>query len=141
MSTPHRTGSDPAASRRAAPWLTLGGVAAGVGLLSATKALPALVPSCPLHALTGLDCPGCGLTRGLQQLVRGHPGAALDHNLVLALVVPLLAWAWLAWAGAPVRAPRRLSARATAVVLGALALFAVVRNLPLPGARWLASGR
>jgi hypothetical protein len=121
--------------------LVLGGAAIGAAVAASTDALPGVVPGCLLHALTGWDCPACGLTRGLHQLLRGHPLVALDHNVLLAAVVPLVAWAWLAWAGAPVPRLRPLSGgRTLVVVLALLAAFALVRNLPLPGARWLASG-
>jgi Protein of unknown function (DUF2752) len=128
------------ARRSRAPWLVLAAAAVGAAVVGATNAVPA-VPACGFRAVTGWDCPGCGLTRGLHELVHAHPLTALDHNVLLAVVVPLAVWAWLAWAGAPLPRPRRLTGgRATAVVLALLVAFAVVRNLPLPGARWLGSG-
>ena len=57
------------------------------------------MPVCPFKEVTGLDCPGCGLTRGVRQLVTGHPLASLDHNVLLVAIVPFVVWAWLAWAG------------------------------------------
>jgi hypothetical protein len=75
----------------------------------------------------------------MRQLLRGHPLAALDHNVLLVVLVPLVAWSWLVWVGAPVPRLPRLSTRASWLVVGLLGLFAVVRNLPLPGCRWLAS--
>jgi hypothetical protein len=112
----------------------------GAGALAAIDPSAAPLPGCPFHALTGLDCPGCGLTRGLHQLLRGHPLAALDHNVLLAVLVPVAIWAGLARTGASLPRPRPLHGRATMVVLGLLALFAILRNLPLPGAGWLAAG-
>jgi hypothetical protein len=98
-----------------------------------------VLPACPFRAMTGLDCPGCGMTRGLRALVHGHPLAALGHNVLLAALVPLTVWGWLGWAAFPVPRLPRLSNRAWALVVGLLAAFAVVRNLPLPGCRWLGS--
>ena len=40
-------------------------------------------PVCPLLSLTGLACPGCGMTRGLHALVHGELLTALDYNLLL----------------------------------------------------------
>ena len=40
-------------------------------------------PACPLHALTGLNCPGCGLTRGFHALFRGDVLGALHFNAML----------------------------------------------------------
>ncbi len=40
-------------------------------------------PVCPLHALTGLNCPGCGLTRGFHALFHGDVLSALHFNALL----------------------------------------------------------
>lgn len=40
-------------------------------------------PVCPFHALTGLNCPGCGLTRGFHALLNGDVTTALHFNLML----------------------------------------------------------
>lgn len=42
-------------------------------------------PVCPLHALTGFNCPGCGLTRGFHSLFHGDILAALQFNLMLPI--------------------------------------------------------
>jgi hypothetical protein len=36
---------------------------------------------CAFHLVTGLDCPGCGMTRGLSLLWRGDLVAAMGQNL------------------------------------------------------------
>lgn len=49
---------------------------------------------CPFALLTGMACPGCGLTRAAAALVRGDVGAAWEfHPLVLLAV----AWAIGTW--------------------------------------------
>ncbi|GGU20495.1 DUF2752 domain-containing protein [Nocardioides albus] len=47
---------------------------------------------CPFRALTGLPCPGCGLTRSWVYLMHGDVGSALASNwfgpvLILAVIV------------------------------------------------------
>ncbi len=37
--------------------------------------------TCPVLLLTGLPCPGCGLTRSWVHLSHGDVGAAFDYNL------------------------------------------------------------
>lgn len=52
-----------------------------VGYFNPTTA--GFFPVCPLHALTGLNCPGCGLTRGFHALFRGDVLTALHFNALL----------------------------------------------------------
>ncbi|MEA3215945.1 MAG: hypothetical protein QOJ19_2101, partial [Acidimicrobiia bacterium] len=120
-----------------APWLALAAGVAACVIVGLSGSYQGVMPPCPFKTATGLDCPGCGLTRGLRQLSHGHPLSALDHNVLLAAIVPLTAWAWLAWAGAPIPRVPRLSGRDSWILVLGLAAFAVVRNFPLPLCRWL----
>jgi uncharacterized protein DUF2752 len=66
-------------------------------------------PLCPFRLLTGLPCPGCGLTRSLVSLMHGDLSAAvLFHPLgpvVAGLLAGLvLAAVWRAWRAADCRA-------------------------------------
>lgn len=85
----------PASARRA--YLTGGGgaaVLAGLYHLDPNADGPIL---CPYRALTGLACPGCGLTRATHYLLRGDMATAWVHNPLLFIGVPLA----LAFALAP----------------------------------------
>ena len=101
-----------------------------------------ILPGCMFRAVTGLDCPLCGATRGVRQLLRGNPRAALDYNLLLIVIVPAALLGYLNWAGArlglwqPTWAVGRGLSR---VITVTLVLFAVVRNLPIPSLQWLRS--
>jgi hypothetical protein len=102
----------------------------------------ALYPPCPFNAVTGLDCPGCGITRAVHALLTGDV-LALDHNVLFVLALPLVLWA--VTASAVRRSGRRFPGpelrwqpwtTVTAVVL--VCGFWLARNLPaLP---WLAAG-
>ena len=48
------------------------------------------IPKCPVHALTGLDCPGCGTARALHAASHGHLREAFRYNPILAVAVPFL---------------------------------------------------
>ena len=93
---------------------------------------PGLPVLCPLHRTTGLWCPLCGGTRATRELMHGDLWAAMGYNpfaLVLEVVVMVLVARWLlAW----LRGQRRpLVTGREGILLGvALAVFAVVRNLP-----------
>ena len=47
------------------------------------------IPVCFFHAVTGLPCPGCGLTRALSSLIQGHPAAAFSYHPFAFIVLPL----------------------------------------------------
>jgi hypothetical protein len=121
-------------SPRRLGWLLLAGAAAasfGVWQLGARP--PAWYPPCPFHALTGLNCPGCGSARTVHALAHGEWARALAQNPLLVLLLPLL----LFWTGhalwralrhnlPPVELPRPTAA----IMLGVVMAFWVLRNLP-----------
>ncbi|MFF2785440.1 DUF2752 domain-containing protein [Streptomyces sp. NPDC058049] len=115
-------------------WLAagvFGGVAVVVG--RADPARPGRFPSCPFRALTGFDCPGCGSLRALYQLLHAHVAAAADYNLLLVAVLPCAAFVWLRVVTG--RAPRRTAPPwwGPRAILVVIALWTVVRNLPVLG--------
>jgi Protein of unknown function (DUF2752). len=118
---------------------------ATAALLGAAVALVAVVdphtsgryPTCPFHAVTGLWCPGCGGLRAVHDLTHGHLAVALHENLLVVLLGPSLVVWWLI--ARLRRTDQRpvslvLSARGTLVVAALLAVFAIVRNLPIGAA-------
>lgn len=94
---------------------------------------------CPLHALTGLWCPGCGMTRALHHLLHGDLAAAFSSNLFLPLVVVIVGWAWLAWARPQVpKVTHVVTARVWTWLIAAAVAYGVLRNLPVPVLQTLA---
>ena len=94
------------------------------------------LPGCPLYELTGLYCPGCGLTRATHALLRGHFGAALGYNLLLPFFLGAIVLGWFAWVRAALgRTPVRWIARVSPWTGGAavvvLIVFGVIRNFSL----------
>jgi hypothetical protein len=77
---------------------------------------------CPFNAVTGLPCPGCGMTRAMLALGQGRLAAAAIFN---PLAPPLLA-VMLAWLlGARISAARHRAALWT--LLGAVLVFWAAR--------------
>ncbi len=63
-----------------------------LGMLLLVSHLPpdgAGVPVCLFQAMSGLPCPGCGLTRALSSLVQGDPAAAFSYHPFAFIVLPL----------------------------------------------------
>lgn len=128
----------PSATRAAPAWRRP--IQIGVGVVVATAAISSVdpvsthVPLCPLHAVTGLDCPACGGLRSVFSLTRGDIGAAASHHLLFTVAVPFLVLGWGLWT---VRAVTRPDARrphlprwAGLAALTLVAVFTIARNVP-----------
>jgi hypothetical protein len=63
---------------------------AGVGVAIATILPTELLPQCPIHAVTGLLCPGCGTQRAAKAALSGDWAGAWNLNQ-LAFFVPAFA--------------------------------------------------
>jgi Protein of unknown function (DUF2752) len=91
-------------------------------------------PQCPFYEYLHLQCPGCGATRAIAAILRGHLREALHLNALVTLALPFAAVYSLAhyrrllqrkpiqWPDPP---PALLY---TAITLAAA--FAILRNLP-----------
>ncbi len=53
-------------------------------------------PVCPLFAVTGLSCPGCGLTRGFHALFHGDVLGALHFNALLPVYFLIFVYLFVA---------------------------------------------
>lgn len=89
---------------------------------------------CIFHAVTGLQCPGCGVTRMLSALLHGDWRGAWESNAAVLTLSPVLAGLvdlslvrWIRTGSA--RLPRWADA-VTVVCVVLLLLFTVARNLP-----------
>ncbi|MFE5208341.1 DUF2752 domain-containing protein [Streptomyces sp. NPDC056600] len=126
--------------RRTAPPVAVLGVV--VGAFAYVRAVdpnrPGHYPACPLLALTGVYCPGCGGLRSAHAFAHGDLVAALHANAPAVVGYLLFAVAWSVWAARTARGlPTRVTARPAHLwALGTvLAVFTLVRNLPFGG--WL----
>lgn len=128
--------------RRIVLLLLVAGVAGLVLLRIYPPTQYAWLPPCPIHVTSGLYCPGCGVARALHALVTGDLRGAVDLNLLLVLLLPLLlVWGFLLFVSA-IRDNRWQAPSLPRWLLGSLlvfmGVFTVARNLPVSWGRWLA---
>ncbi len=102
----------------------------------------AFYPACPFHELTGWNCPGCGSLRAVHQLIHGRLAAAFRLNPFLCAALPVMLVATAKTAIQQLRGaaqePKAVSPFWIRLLLAALILFTVLRNLPLAPFTWLA---
>lgn len=91
-------------------------------------------PGCPLFQMTGIACPGCGLTRGFHALFHGEILTALDYNAMIPLYALFFAYLVVSMFLIAVRGRGlsfgKLPQKAIWSFLFIGLAFAVLRNLP-----------
>lgn len=91
---------------------------------------------CPLFALTGLYCPGCGGMRAVNDLTNGNLRAAVSSNVLALTLLPVVIGWWLVevrhrWRGERVVPFTRRHASTTTTLAAIVAIgFMVLRNTP-----------
>lgn len=93
------------------------------------------LPGCLFHRMTGLSCPGCGMTRAAYAVLHGDLGGAFRLNPVGMVLFPAallgLGLELAGWArGKPLPFRFRVGGRWAWGVLGIVLAFWVVRNIP-----------
>lgn len=89
-------------------------------------------PACPVKAITGFDCPGCGSQRALHALLNGQIADAWRHNAVLFVLVPAAAAMIAAemTRDSHPRFYRRMTSRwAAAAAIAVIIVWTIARNL------------
>jgi hypothetical protein len=110
---------------------TLLGIAAVVFFFN--PATHKFYPVCQFHRLTGLNCPGCGMTRALYALLHGNFSIALHDNALFVFVLGAL-MIRATWFGLNFFCGRTngefFPVKFLWPLLGMAVVFAVLRNLP-----------
>lgn len=134
----------PTAPRWAAPAATGALLAGGCTAILLVDPADGGAPVCASQLLFGLDCPMCGGLRCVNAMLRGDVLAAADHNVLLAVALPVAAAVWVVWTVASMRGRALRWPRLplwSPIVAGVLvAAFTVARNVDAGGwVGWLAS--
>ena len=87
---------------------------------------------CILHKLTGLDCPGCGMTRAVLALARLDIAAAFGYNAIWPVILGYLLWVGLGMSAAFVKRGEAFYLPGKtwmhAVILAVILGFGILRN-------------
>ncbi len=95
----------------------------------------AWLPECMFHRMTGWYCAGCGMTRASYSLMHFRVADALGYNplgvillpfVMLGIILEVVGWV----SGRKDFFRMRIGARGALVLLTALLIFFVARNLP-----------
>jgi len=120
-------------SRLVAVLLMLAALGGAVVIFWFNPATHSFYPVCQFHQLTGLNCPGCGMTRAVSALLHGQWAVALRDNLLLVLGLGGLAVRGV-WFGCQRRRGQDpgefFPVKFLWLVLAAAVLFTTLRNLP-----------
>lgn len=87
---------------------------------------------CMLHKLTGIKCPGCGMTRSVHYLVNGNIKQAIWYNLMLIPIIILVMYALYRYVRYLIKDEEIINKtleKALKVFLVILLIFWVTRNL------------
>lgn len=104
-----------------------------VFLFFVNPATSTLIPPCPVHAMTGLHCPGCGSLRATHALLHGDAVAAVQYNPLLLVMFAVFAL----WR--PLRKvlrdcgieTQRVEARVVLALPWLIVAYWVLRNIPV----------
>lgn len=106
---------------------------AGAALVLVNPHEPGSWGVCPLYALTGRYCAGCGGLRATHDLLVGDLAGAWAMNPLWVLVVPVLVVFWARWLTRALRTGRRAATPPAWVALvggGVVLAYSVARNIP-----------
>ncbi len=125
-----------------ARYRVLGAVAGACGLAVIGLNDPAtseIFPPCVFLSLTGFECPGCGSTRCLHQILNGNLREAFDLNMLTVIALPWVLWRFGRWLlGRPIT-HSRVDYRVIAMVGVVVVTFGVLRNTDIASLAFLAA--
>ena len=84
---------------------------------------------CPIKALTGLNCPGCGITRMFVALFHGNIYQAFRYNPLVFIELPIIAILFLLYRFN--KKSRKVVNILFIILLVITIVYGVLRNIPI----------
>ncbi|WP_164995899.1 DUF2752 domain-containing protein [Miniphocaeibacter massiliensis] len=97
-----------------------------------TKKFKIAIP-CPINAVTGLYCPGCGVTRLIMSITKGDIYTAFRSNIALFVLSPALIYIIVKYVYGYIEGKNKFNkfdTKLTYVLIVVLIVFALLRNIP-----------
>jgi len=105
----------------------------GIGALYALFVhITGLAVPCPIRLVTGLECPGCGVSRMMMSIFRLDLRAAFHYNMAIFCLLPLMAATFARYVYVYIRYGRmkdKLADISVWFMIAVLLLFGVMRNI------------
>lgn len=112
--------------------IAIGGALVAAGLAYGWFASHVAGIPCMFHVLTGLKCPGCGMTRVLVCLTQGDFQSAFRQNMAVFFLLPLAVPFAILWAVRYVRTGSKRLGKLENILLwtmvAVLLVFGILRN-------------
>ncbi len=118
---------------------TVAGVAGVTVVAFNDPASSDLFPPCIFLSLTGFECPGCGVTRCVHQILNGNLIEALDLNILAVVAMPWLLWRFGRWLLGRQANSSTIDYRIIASIGAIVVAFGVLRNTDLSMFAFLAA--
>jgi len=117
------------------PVITAAAIATGCAYVGLNNPeTQSMLGPCGFYAVTGMYCPGCGMTRALHSVLNGNILRAVQFNAMFVIALPVLMYFyiwWTMWAFTGRKLPIFTISRKAAWGIVAVAVFFVVgRNFP-----------
>ncbi len=119
-------------------WVAMGGLVLACAAFALHQRGPSglgWLPGCTFHHLTGLNCPGCGMTRAAHAALHGEIATAFRFNPVGMVLLPLaflgIAIEIAGWIrGKPLPFRLNVGIRGAWAIVWIVIGFWVLRNIP-----------
>ena len=127
------------------PWRIAVGVAVPVFALAGALFLYffRIGPPCPIYAVSGIYCIGCGAGRACVAILHGDLLGAMDYNLLFVVLLPFVAYfglkVYISYVfGRDILPFPKIKLWSAIVIVAVIVAFGVLRNIPVEPLSYLA---